>query len=260
MNEALATLGHNNPPDDAEIIMDGLRTKYAEAESRFCELVASANRAPADCRDDITAAKISDLVKLLNSHRKHLDNARAAEKEPYRKKADAVHSWFIMRIDGIDAMVAKLKKPLGTYLQAKADEERRKAREEQERAEAEAKRLAEEAQRLEQAKMPELANAAIDQAIRAETTAQAAAVTQAAKPADLASVRGSYGSRGGLSTRWVGVIVDRDQLDLNSLRPYFSNEDLQKAINGFVKANCKGQTGATLRGADIKEQTSAVVR
>jgi hypothetical protein len=73
-------------------------------------------------------------------------------------------------------------------------------------------------------------------------------------------VRGSYGSRGGLSTRWVGVITDRDQLDLNALRPYFSNDDLQKALNGFVKANCKGQTGATLRGADIKEQTSAVVR
>jgi hypothetical protein len=259
-DDFLSSLGHNNPPDEMAVLVDDLATRNSEIIGRAEELIASADRAPATCVDEATAGKLSDLVKLLNASRKALDAQRAAEKEPYRKKGDTVHGFFVGFMDKIDAKVAALKKPLADYLKLKAEEERRAAAEEAERARQESQRQAEAAQRHEQAHRDSDAAAALDAAVVAEQNAAAAQKVAQAKPADLASTRGSYGSRGGLSTRWVGTIESRAELDLEALRPYFGTDDLQKAVNAFVKANCKGETGATLKGTKIEQQTNAVVR
>jgi hypothetical protein len=259
-DEFLASLGHNSPPDEMAILVDDLSTRNAAILKRAEELIASADRAPAECKDEQTAGKLADTVKLLNASLKVLDAQRIAEKDPYRKKGDTVHGFFVAIMDRIDTKVAALKKPLGDYLKHKADEERRVAAAEAERARLEAQRLAEAAQKHEQAHRDEDAAAAMDAAVVAEQSAAAAQKVAQAKPADLASARGSYGSRGGLSTRWIGTIENRAELDLDALRPYFGTDDLQKAVNAFVKANCKAETGATLKGVKIEQQTNAVVR
>lgn len=260
-DEFLASLGHNKgPEDELSLLIDDLTERNRPIIDRAAELIESADRAPMICADEATAGKLADLVKLLNASRKALDGQRAAEKEPYRKKGDAVHGFFITIMDRIDAKVTAIKKPLGDYLKLKADAERRAADEAAKLAREEAQRLAEQAQKHEQAHQPQEAAAALDGAVLAEQNAAEAQKVAQAKPADLASTRGSYGSRGGLSTRWVGAVESRADLDLEALRPYFGADDLQKAVNAFVKANCKGETGATLKGVKIEQQTSAVVR
>lgn len=259
-NEFLASLGDNNPPDEMTILLDDLATRNAGIVKRADELLAAAERAPSACNDEATAGKLSDMVKLLNACRKALDTTRASEKEPYRRRGDAVHGFFVAVMERIDSKVEALKKPLADYLKLKAEAERRAAAEEAERARAEAERQSEAAQQHERAHRYGDAAASLDAAVASEQNAVAAQRVSQAKPADLASARGSYGSRGGLSTRWVGIIESRAELDLELLRPYFGTDDLQKAVNAFVKANCKGERGALLKGAKIEQQTNAVVR
>ena len=260
-DEFLASLGHNKgPEDELTLLIDSLTERNRPILDRAAELIESADRAPTTCADEATAGKLADLVKLLNASRMALDGQRATEKEPFRKKGDAVHGFFVTIMDKIDVKVAAIKKPLGDYLKLKADAARRAAEEAARLALEEAQRLAEQAQKHEQSHQSEEAAAALDGAVLAEQNAADAQKVAQAKPADLASTRGSYGSRGGLSTRWVGIVESRADLDLETLRPYFGADELQKAVNAFVKANCKGETGATLKGAKIEQQTNAVVR
>lgn len=79
----------------------------------------------------------------------------------------------------------------------------------------------------------------------------------AAPIAQLSGIRGDLGSHSSLRTNWVGIIEDRQKLDLNALRDFMSDDDLQKALNKFVGVH-KG--GRKLKGAIIQEETETAFR
>jgi hypothetical protein len=254
-------IGGNNPPkDDIEVLIAEIEERASPLIGRFKELVASAERAPLKCEDEDTAGKLSDLILQLNANSKSLDTKRTEEKAPFLARGNAVQSFFARYTDAISPHVLRLKTVLGEYLKAKAAKEAREAAALAEQQRLEAERQSAKAQELEQQGRHQEAAAAIDRAVIAEEGAITAAKVATARPAALASARGTSGGRGGLTTRWTGTIIDRAQLDLEALRPYFGQDELQKAVNAFVKVNCKGNTGATLKGADIKQETSAIVR
>jgi hypothetical protein len=58
-----------------------------------------------------------------------------------------------------------------------------------------------------------------------------------------------------LRTVWVGEIVDKKAVDLESLRPFMSDDVLQKLVNAAVKAGFR-----ELRGVKIFERSDAMVR
>jgi len=68
-------------------------------------------------------------------------------------------------------------------------------------------------------------------------------------------VRGDQGSVSTTRIDWTGHLADRAQIDLETLRPYFREEDIDFAIKQFVKSG-----GRTLRGASIFEDTKLQVR
>ena len=149
--------------------------------------------------------------------------------------------------------------PLTVYERRKADEARR-AREEEERLAREAERAAREAAEAaaEAVKSEEDLDAAIiaeEEANRAAQEAQDAARAAEANNAELSRNRGEHGAVASLRTTWTGEIADTHTLDLEVLRPFFSMDALQKAVNGFVR-----QGGRELKGARIFEQTHSVVR
>lgn len=93
---------------------------------------------------------------------------------------------------------------------------------------------------------------------QAESDAHKSDKAANAKASTLSSARGEYGGHSGLKTVWVGDIVDRDVLVAQpAIWAFIAEEDLQKALNAFVRAN-KGSVD--LAGARIYEDNKTVVR
>lgn len=253
MNEA--TIGHNNPPSDQEIVRESLETRTEDLRARHDELLAAVDRMPSSCDDDETAGKFGDMIKLITACAKSLEAKRVDEKEPYLTLSRVVDGFFKRYTDNLASAKIKVSRPLEVFLKRKEDERRRAAAEEAARQRAEAERVAAEAAALAAAKMNDLANQTMNEAIRIDEQAIKSEKLAEAKPSELARTRGDYGSLATLRTVWVGEIIDRDSLDRDSLWPYIPAEALQKAVNAFVRAG-----GRELRGAKIFEQSSAQVR
>jgi len=76
-----------------------------------------------------------------------------------------------------------------------------------------------------------------------------------ATPAELSRVRGEYGAVASLHREWTFGDLDRNALDLETLRPYFAVADLEKAVRAFIRAG-----GRSCRGVRIFETTTTRVR
>ena len=55
-------IGHNNPPNDAEILRETLEANNSDLIKRAEDLIAAADRAPDSIEDDETKAKITDFL------------------------------------------------------------------------------------------------------------------------------------------------------------------------------------------------------
>lgn len=237
--DGLPGIGDNAGPA-LEMLRDKLEAQNVDLVKRKEALIASAGRMPEITNDDI-AGKASDLVKMIGAAIKDSESHRKAGKAPYDALADVVHSFFKKGIsDPLESAKKAVETKLGVHLRAKADRERR-AREEAERLAREAERKAQEAARAAAEAMQnekDLA-AALDAQARADEAAiasVAASKAAAAKPAELARTRGDVGSLGTLRTQWSFKDLDRHAIDLERLRPYLSEDDLGKAIRGYIKS------------------------
>jgi len=262
MSDALAEiLGHNLPPPDllvGEALREKLQDENRDLLKRRDDLLAAAERIPAIDSDDI-AGRVSDFVKQLTALTKAAETKRTDAKEPYLEGGRNIDGFFRAITDPVAKTKDSVQKRLTTYLREKEEQarqarmaEERKARETAEAARREAEELAKAA----------ASAAQLDAAIEAERSAEIAAAdlakAQAAadvKPAELSRTRGEYGSVASLRTEWVFDNIDRQNLDLEALRPYLPGDALDRAIRGFIKSG-----GRELRGVNIYESTIANVR
>lgn len=255
---APAPIGHNRPDLAAEL-RSQLELDNADILKRRDELLASVARMPATIGDDDMAGKFGDQIKLITGCTKAAEDRRTTAKEPYLAAGRAVDGFF----KGVSEPLTKAKqgveRTLTAYLRAKAEAERRRREEEERLQREEAERAAREAAERAAAMQKE---SDLQAALEAEARAQQAAADAAAarkaaeaKPAELSRTRGDYGAVSSLRRVWVGEITSRDELDLELLRPHFSEADLQKALNAYVRAG-----GRECAGASIYENTNAVVR
>lgn len=248
-------IGHNQAPDDQVLLQERLNDSTAELRNRHDELIAAVERIPEECNDDETAGKISDMIKLITACSKSFETKRVGEKEPFLTLSRSVDGFFKKFTENLDGAKRKASRPLEVYLKRKEDERRRAAEEAARVQREEAERLAREAELLAKANMPEASNDVLGEAVRVEEQAQKAEKQAEAKPAELARTRGDYGSLATLRTTWVGEIVDKKELDLEALRPFMSDDVLQKLVNAAVKAGFK-----ELRGVKIYQKSEATVR
>ncbi len=200
MDTLTPPLGHNNPPDQIAELVEKLRETHADTINRASALTGMADRLPAECTDEETAAKLADGIKACLAFTKGAEAARVAAKEPYLAAGKAVDGFFKKLADPVDGTKAKMNRLLTDYQRAKADAERRereriakeaeerrreeeRARREAERAAAEARRQAEEAERKAREEAERAAHEAKTKADReaAAAAAKAAEAEAAAK-------------------------------------------------------------------------------
>jgi hypothetical protein len=255
---AVAQIGDNLPPADADPLRERLQADHAPLCDRAADLLAAAERAP-ETVDDDNAGDVGDFIKQIAGHMKTLDVARVAEKEPYLAGGRNVDGFFKPMVDKLKQAKTMVEARLNKHLRAKAEEERRRREEEARRqAEEEARRRAE-AERLEReardAKTLEEAIAAEEAAKQAEADRLKAQKEAAAKPADMSRTRGDYGSVASLRTFWDFEVEDIHKVPLEQIRAHLPIAAVEQAIRSYVKAG-----GRELGGVRIFENTATVVR
>lgn len=248
----LATLGHNNPPNDIEIVAQRLTDKEAVLRTNMMNFMA----APEVIADEQEAGRVTDAMKFVAHVTRKVADIHKSIKEPYLECGRACDGWK-KRMEGeLEIVKSSYAKPLNTFLEKKAAEERARqieaARIERERAEA----LAAEAAAHEQAGITETANELMEAAVDIEIMAERMEEKiHTATPAQLAKSRSMFGATASQKLIWTGEIMNISAVDLNQLRSHFTLDAIQKAVNAFVRDG-----GRKLDGVSIEQKSQLSVR
>lgn len=253
---AEATIGHNQPPSDAELLQDKLAASNAQRIERYNQLMDAVDRAPKECADEETAGKLADMTKLLTACAKDFETSRVGEKEPYLTLSRMVDGFFRRYTDALEAAKKKLNTPLSNFMVEKERKQRAEAAAEEKRKRDEADRLAREAAEQEAAKMPELAAETMSQAVAADKAADKLEKKAEAPAADLSRTRGNFGSVASLRKKWVAENINFQTIDLEALREHIPRDAIEKAANAWARRNQSN----TLKGALVHEVHDAAVR
>lgn len=241
-------LGHNNPPSEIEQLTQRLSEKHKAILETAENKIKNANNAPAVCDDDETEKKFVTLIAHINGTMKILEDERKFEKEPYFSLAKGVDEFFKAYSTPLDSAKKKLTGVVSVYMAKKADAARKEAAEKARVAKEEADRLAAEAAQ----------NTTIEQTVKAVVAAEVAEVAQVAATASVAELsrtRTMSGNTASLRSKWVATITDISKIDLEKLRMYFTVDQIQKALDNYVRLG-----GREMSGVEIKEQFNASVR
>jgi hypothetical protein len=244
---------------DANIMREYLGEEIAGLAARKAELLGSVARAPATISDEETAGKIADLTKLIAACIKNAEADRVARKESFLEGGRVIDGVFRGITEPLIRGKADIERRLTLYQREVAEIERRRREFFAQVERAEADRLAREAAEREAAAQTE---ANIDEAISADALAQqrqadavAAQKAAEANPAELSRQRSDFGAVASLRRFWDAEGIDRDTLDLETLRPHLPLDALEKAVRSFIRAG-----GRELRGVRIFENTATTVR
>lgn len=269
MNDLAPGIGHNlgfiglDAEGKVTLAPEAMREFIAEdihsLLARRDELLGSAWRAPATVTDDDVAGKTADLVKMIAVCIKNAEADRVARKDPFLRGGQVVDAVFRGVTEPLTKAKAEIERRLTLYQREKADAERRRreeiARQEREEAERRARAAAE-------AEAKAQTEADLDRAIAAEALAkqqQADAIeaqrAAEAKPADLSRSRSDMGAVASLHRFYDFTDLDREAIDLETLRPFIPLDAIEKAVRAFIKAG-----GRELRGVKIFENTETRVR
>lgn len=292
-----AVPGSNQAPDFAQIVTDRIASEYAEFKTTLADMRSEADKLPNPVTSDDDALASGALIKRFRDLDSRVEAVRIMEKEPYLRGGNAVDSWFNVLRDMIgkrNKNDRSAKPGIADVLQARInDYQDRKLAAERARLaaqQAEAARVAQEAARkaAEEARQAEEARLSAERARKPENivTKNAAAVEQErraieaqieakrqadqaeearldtlASAADLVRTRGSDSSGAGVlltsQKEPYALLVDRNKVDMNALRPYFTEAEIEKALRGWAKA-----TGhrTQMEGAEIGHRNKGVTR
>jgi hypothetical protein len=145
--------------------------------------------------------------------------------------------------------------------QAEADRLAREAADKQAAAERARKVETQAAKSAEAARAAEQASIAATQAAQAAEKAEDARIATLAKPADLTRVRGNDQSGAGVTLTTAqepfALLTDRNKVNLEMLRPFFTDAEIEKALRGWART-----TGHRVKmdGAEIGFRNKGVTR
>lgn len=253
MTQETAGLGHNNPPSDAEVLSAKLAEENEKVLNRAKALIESAGKIPEKFEDDETAEKAAEYIKMVNTCKKVMEDARTKAKEPFLVQGRMVDTFFKAHANALDVALDKAKKPLNAFVQEKAELERQRLREAEEQKRKEAEALASVAVAVSNIDVG-AGEVAFEDALEAEVMANKMQVASQAKTG-LGAVRTESGVTASTRKTVVGEVVDISKLDLETLRYLIPTDALQKALNAFIRNG-----GTELAGAKIWEKIEAVVR
>lgn len=268
-NDLLPGMGHNlgfvsldrdgRVALDADTMREYLYEEINAIASRKDALLDSVSRVPALVTDEDTAGKVADLTKLIAACIKNAEADRVARKEPFLEGGRVIDGVFRGITEPLTRAKADVERRLTLWQREKAEAERRRREEIARQVREEAERQRKEAEEAERKARTETD---IDAAISADTLAAqreadaiAAQRAAEARPAELSRQRSDYGAVASLRRFWDMEGLDRDALDLETLRPFIPLDALEKAVRAFIRSG-----GRELRGCRIFENTATTVR
>jgi len=228
-----------------------------EAERKAREAEEARQRAEAEARREREAREASER-EAAERERKLREEAAAADRRAQEEATKRRQS---------EENRAKAQAE-SERLQREADELRRKA--DQEAAARERQRIADE--QAAEARRTEDARQQAERDAEAAASAKAAEEAEAkrllaekealAKPAELARTRSDLGSMATLRTKWTFKVEDREAVDYNQLRAYFSAEAFEKAVNAAIRNGIRpdAEGNQPLKGIRIFQTNEAAVR
>lgn len=247
---ARLAMGSNKPP-----LIELLREANKALLDNVALWLGSADRAPVAVSDDAALGNFGLIIVELGKLGKKLEAAHTTEKAPYLEGGRDCDTVFLTLIKQIAVTKKTLEMRQSVYLVAKENEKKRKAAAEAQAArDAEAQAMRDAEREMDKGNF-ETAEEGMAQATQAAETAVQAERVMDAKPADLVRTYGSGGNVVSSQAVWVGIIDKRADMDLNELKAQFSDADLQKAVNAFVRLG-----GRSLKGVTIQENRKAVNR
>lgn len=287
-----AVAGDNQATAAAERVTEYLERDYSSLRTEVDALLEKAREAPKEVATDEDATTLGLLVKQIREASARAEAFRETEKAPHRLSADAIDAFFFSireRLARRNPRDRSQKPGAADVLQARIDDFlERKRIEEENRRKAEAERLAREARQkadaeaharreeeetrlaAERARKAEniaartieadqaaaTAAAAMVDAEVAKEQAQEAHIATLAKPADMSRTRGD----GVLLTQAreaYAIVVDRTKLDWAKIVPFFTDQEVDKAVRGWARVTNHGQT---MEGAEIGFRRKGVTR
>lgn len=281
-------------PDYAKIEVERLTDEYGALLTTAETLEADFDKLPETISSPEEKAATVDFIKKTRDTAKRVEGFRELEKVPPMRRAQGIDQFFFGIIDrltkrdrknrdGLADIANKRLTDYDTRILAEESERRRRAAEEAARIEREAREKREAAERAERerlaaaarARKPEnvaahvaaadVAAGVASQARVEETVAGAKAeeayVETLSRPADIMRTRTSTGSLSTMATENFAEITDRAALDIAKLAPYFALPDLQKALNGYARANgYSNDESVQISGARFGKRAKSQVR
>ena len=240
-------IGHNTGP-----LKDMLAASYSDLIKEIDEACAAAERAPAIIESDEVSGRVADLVSDLRKLKKLAEDGHDAEKKPFLTAGRDVDDFFRAPVAGPDTAIKALLAKQTVWLDTKDRAIRAAAEAEEAAARERADTQLRAAERAQDSGDFDGAEKLLTNAAIADSVAETASLTQAAKATDLTRTYSRGGSVTSLSRVWTFTVENRGQIDLEAIRPYLAPADVDKAIRAFVKAGKR-----ELRGVKIFEQPKA---
>lgn len=285
MNEVTnprAVVGDNRPLDYAEQTLGRLTTDYGELSKTTADLLETARSLGETVENERELEGFSNVIVRLRDTSARAEAIRVDEKNPHLRAGQAIDGFFNSIRERLIKAQAVLQRRVDAYQERKRNAERerlrleqeqrdreaKEAREREEKAarEAEEKRLAAERARKEETRAAKGAEASVAEQ---EAAAAAAAASTAAAEAEEARINTLRPSADLVRERFEGgrvvtgqdvgyaELVDRDKVDMNALRPYFTEAEIAKALRGWAKATGHSKQ---MDGAEIGFRFRAPVR
>lgn len=232
----MTTIGHNQAPDEVEIVKQRL-SEYAEIPLRLDVLAKT--EIPTEIADDLEAAKTSDYIGSVKNLFDEVKKVFKKEKDPFWEAGKAADAWKNGYELKTNALIEKAEKTLLVWNQKKRKLEEERLAAIAKKAREDAEKLAAEAAAHEDAGIQDTAEELMSLAINAETKADR---IEAGDYAIRSVSRGSFSSSS-LKTETVGKMESLATIDLNALKNFFKEQDIQDAINRSIKAGISDITG-----------------
>lgn len=241
----MTNIGHNNPPEELEILRGKLATENPLLKARLNDLIDMRDDLPDEITSDEQAAQCADIIKAHQKTAKAIEGRRKEIKQPYLDCGREVEDFF--KAIKIDLEISKRAvTDLATpYQVAKAEEEQ-----------ARRDLLAEEARKRAEAELAEAKTEGdLHLAQQADTKAQAMERRADDTAGAMSKVASDGGASASIRTTIRHEITDIRQINLEALRPFLEVGAIDKAIRKYMK-----EGGRELAGVRIYEHKETVVR
>lgn len=245
----LASIGHNNPPSEIEILRQRLDSYYEEI-GQFKRL--SEREVPQDISTDEQAGQITDYIKAVKQLNSRFGEIHKKEKQPFWDAGKAADAWKNEYETKLAVLAQKAEAPLKAWNRKKEDAERQRQLEIARQAREQAERLAAEAAAHEAENIKDTATELMDAAVQSEIKADMIEGNAATVHVKTRSLSGATSS---VTKSWTGEIESLAALDLEILRPYFAADAIDRAIKAAVRDGKR-----EIRGAKIYQTEKLNIR